>query len=79
MIVHNLYIFRACLCPDEADPVLIIDPDRVLPCPISTKRFETISRWAPQIIECMCRMKHGQLAARHSLNLMKTPRSFSIE
>ena len=46
MIVDDFDVDRACVRPSKADPVLIVDPDRMLARPIAFEGFESISGWA---------------------------------
>ena len=43
MVVGNLDIESILLFPAEADAVLIVDPDAVLPFAISFERFQPVS------------------------------------
>ena len=44
MIINDSHILRTGLRPDEADPVLVVDPNAVLPLPLTLQRFEVIPR-----------------------------------
>jgi hypothetical protein len=43
MIVHDLYVFRTALPPNEADTPLAIDPDRMLSPAIALERLEVVA------------------------------------
>ena len=51
MILHDLHVRGPCLGPTEADPVALVDPDAVLPLPITDQSFEPVSWWHAQVIE----------------------------
>jgi hypothetical protein len=42
MVVSDLDVFWPTIGPDEADAVLLIDANRMLPVTISTQRFKPI-------------------------------------
>jgi hypothetical protein len=44
VVVHDLDIPGITIAPGEADPVLPVDPDRVLPFPVTRERFEAVGR-----------------------------------
>ena len=45
MIVRGLNLVGIASLPSETYPILIIDPNTVLPAPVSTQPFEAISPW----------------------------------
>jgi hypothetical protein len=51
MVINNLDTIRPGLCPGEADPVLIVDANAVLTSPVSSKGFEAVRRWRPEVVE----------------------------
>ena len=51
MVIHNLNLLRVSILPREADAVLVIDPDAVLPAPVSTKGLEVVARERSQVVE----------------------------
>jgi hypothetical protein len=64
VVIHNLDINWACLCPAETDPPLIVYPNAVLPNPIALQRLKSISRWHPKFIERYHRIEDRQLPQR---------------
>jgi hypothetical protein len=44
VVVHHLDLLRVAVLPDEADPILVVDPDAVLPLPIAGKSLKVIAR-----------------------------------
>src|SRR4028118_1707755 len=40
VIVDDLHVLRVAVLPDEADPVLIVDPDTVLSAPAARHHFQ---------------------------------------
>lgn len=65
--------------PDKADAISIVDPDTVLPNPISFERFQPIARWNPHIAEVDRRFKLVKLAACNCLNARPTPSDASLK
>jgi hypothetical protein len=45
MIVRDFNFVGIASLPSETNPILIVDPDTVLPAPVSTQPFEAISPW----------------------------------
>jgi hypothetical protein len=64
VIVHDLYVFRACGSPSKADPVLIVHPDAVLPGPLSLQSFQPVARRHHQILQTIRDLKLSELASR---------------
>jgi hypothetical protein len=60
MTVHDLYVEGVSVMPDEADAILIVDPNAVLSRPLPAKRFQMISRRDPQVIEGQERIQNRQ-------------------
>ena len=53
------------LPPDEADAILVVDPDAVLSQPVSTQSFDAVARESAEVIESLGRVQLRQLALRH--------------
>jgi len=43
VVVRDLNLVGAFVCPDEANPELVVDADRVLTFPITLERFQVIA------------------------------------
>jgi hypothetical protein len=63
MVVRNLDFGRSLPCPKEADPILVIDPDRMLACSVLLQRFESVSGRGAQIAQHTCGVEVLQLAS----------------
>jgi len=72
VIIDNLHVPRISVRPHKTQPVLDIDPYRVLPFAVASECFERIARTS-QIAECFCGMKHDQLAEGDPLNSTEFP------
>lgn len=56
MVIDYLDLKRlaALFGPDEAHPILVVDPDRTPASPLAWQLFETVSRRRPHILEDLC-------------------------
>jgi hypothetical protein len=50
MVVHDLYVFRACGRPAEAHAKLVVHADTVLPSAVAPERFQPVARWYAEVI-----------------------------
>ena len=51
MVIHDLYVFRTRIAPHEADTVLVVYPDAVLPFPVASQSLESVPRRNSQIVD----------------------------
>lgn len=72
MIINDLDLVRVTISPDEADAVLVVDPDAVLSSSIAGQRFEPIARERAQIPESARRVHLQQLSLGHPCNTTET-------
>ena len=72
MIVHDLHVVGIPVMPDEADAVLIVDPDAVLPSSVACQRFEAIARERGEIAELPSSMQLLQFPLSHPRNPLQT-------
>ena len=70
VIIDNLNVVRIAVAPDEADPVLVVHANAVLPLPITPERLESVSRKDRQIVK---RMRGVQLPKLSLPNACDTP------
>jgi hypothetical protein len=56
VIVHDLHIVSVPVVPDDADTILIVDPNAVLSTPIACERFEPVAGECHKITEVVGRM-----------------------
>jgi hypothetical protein len=74
MRVNNLYIVEFSTFPHEADAVLIVDSNAVLPLSVAAQRFKVVSWRYSQIVQVHCVVQVLQFPQGHALNLRrKTP------
>jgi hypothetical protein len=79
VVVHHFDLVSVAVLPDEADPILIVDPDAVLPTPISTESLEVIARERAQIVESLRRMQLHELALSDAGNAPTPARRIAME
>jgi hypothetical protein len=63
MVVGYFHVVRA-LVPPEAHPPLVVNAYRMLPCAISVKNFEPVSRRHPQVVQKLGRINQRQFLER---------------
>jgi hypothetical protein len=68
MVIGNFDVPRSVTFPDEAHSVLIVDPDAVLPLPISGKSFQSIAGRHAQIVQTDSDIELVQLTQGGRLN-----------
>jgi hypothetical protein len=66
------------LLPRKADPVLIIDPQAVLPAAISLQCFQAIAGRDQEIGQCLGAVECGEAPQRNGLDAFKFLNPFAI-
>jgi hypothetical protein len=79
VVVHNLDLLHFAVLPHEADPILVVDPDAVLPPSIAAKCLKVISRKRTQVVESLGCVKLRELALCNPSNALKPARRASLE
>jgi hypothetical protein len=64
VVVHYLDLLCSAVVPDEADPILVIDPDAVLALPVAGEGLEVVARERAKIVESLSGVELHQLALR---------------
>jgi hypothetical protein len=62
MVVRDFDFVGITVLPAKADPVLIVDPDAVLPDPVSSQALEAIPGWDAQLPQILHSIHLCQLA-----------------
>ncbi len=68
MVIHYLYVVCIPRGPHEANAVLIVDPNTVLPFPVSFEGFQTVSGRIAQVLQEGSGVYHHQLSSCRFLN-----------
>jgi hypothetical protein len=68
VVVDDLHVLCVSALPDEADAVLIVDPDAVLAPPVAGQCFESVSRKRRQVAEFASRVELLQLSLGYPRN-----------
>ena len=80
MVVYDFDFRRAFRRPNEADPKLVVDPDRMSPLPIARQRFKAIAWRRPQIAEIARGVEVAQFPSRRlDQSGRKALRMFAVE
>jgi hypothetical protein len=72
MVVHDFNVRGAFIGPSEADAILIVDPDTVLPLAIAAKGLKAIAWWASEVQQLRGCVQHIELAGGYSLKCLPT-------
>src|SRR3954470_9045439 len=78
VVVNDLDI-PGTLVPAEADPPLVVDPDRPLACPVTLQLLEPIARWRPKVVQILGRIEHVELPRGGRANHPQTPGQAATE
>jgi hypothetical protein len=64
VVVNHLDLLRVAVLPDEADPILVVDPNAVLPLPIAGKSLKVIAWERAEVVEALGGVQLRQLPLR---------------
>jgi len=79
VIVNDLNVYWAFSGPHETDSKLVIDPNTVLACTISSECLQSVSRRDSEILERRCPIEHCELAHCNGLNVDEALDPLAIE
>jgi len=79
VIVNDLNVYWAFSGPHETDSKLVIDPNTVLACTISSECLQSVSWWDSEILERRCPIEHCELAHCNGLNVDEALDPLAIE
>jgi hypothetical protein len=71
VVIRDLDIVGITPSPPEADAPLLVDANAVLVCPVSTEAFQSVSRWNPEVPDCIRSINQQELAVRPSLHIWR--------
>jgi hypothetical protein len=69
MVIDNLHIVSIPLLPPETYPPTIIDPDAVLPLPVSLQSLQMVRGRNSQILQRLRSIEHSQFAKSRTLKV----------
>src|SRR5262245_13197967 len=69
VVVDDFDLVRMSSSPDEANPPLVIDADRMLSASVFAQRFEPVARRHTKVIECPRIVDQTKLSQRHCLDI----------
>src|SRR6476659_10577423 len=67
VVVDDLDFVGIAFSPDEADPPLLIDADRMLSLAIAFECLEPVGGWDTQVFQTLCVVQQAQLSERAGL------------
>jgi hypothetical protein len=71
MIVSYFDVIHAVLMPFKANPPLIVNPNTVLPFPLSLQCFQVVCRRNPKVVKVSGSMDHNQFPFGNPLNVLR--------
>src|SRR5699024_8785712 len=83
VVVNDLHLLRSGVRPYETYPPLVVDPDAVLPNPITFESFEPVAGWDAEVLDGLRRSHLTKLAQCNPMDpridrphMLTTPQSF---
>jgi hypothetical protein len=73
VIVDDFNVIGSILLPYKTDAKLIVDADTVLSAPVSTQRFQHISRRLPEIVQTGSRIHPVEFPPGYGFNAAPSP------
>ncbi len=73
MVIDDFDLIGVPIAPGEADPPLVVDPDAVLPGPVSSQRFEPVAADLRQVMETGRRVEAREPRASCCFDALKAP------
>jgi hypothetical protein len=71
MIIDDLDVIGVSLLPPEADTPLVVDPDTVLPGPVTLQFLKTVTRRDAQITQGVSGMQNNELPEHKALEIRR--------
>jgi hypothetical protein len=73
MIVRDLDVENIAASPTEANPVLIVNANTVLPLPAALQRLQTVAAKRAQIAQRSGGIQHAEFLKRLPVTLLESP------
>ena len=71
MAIDNFRVVCVLALPTEAEPVLVVDPNAVLSCPVAFEGLQAVARRQLQVAQLPRTVQLRELAERHPLELRR--------
>ena len=79
VIIDNLGVLCRASSPDKADSPLIVDPDTVLPLPVTDQHLDPIPWNRRQIFQFLSVIEHPQFSPRNRFDAFEPASPFAVE
>ena len=79
MVVNEFYPVSVSFIPAEADSILVIHPNAVLPGPFCLESLQPVTKWDSQVIQRLCPMQQPQAPQRNSSDRVPTARCLAAK
>src|SRR2546423_10337823 len=66
MVIRDLHFIGIMALPNEANLVLVIDPNAVLPAPVTMQFLQPVSGRNPQVVQRRGPVEHAQFSSGHA-------------
>jgi hypothetical protein len=77
VVIHDLHFVSICSLPNEADSVLIVDANAMLPLAIPVKSLKAIARRHPQDLQTNSRIQDEELPGRSRAKIRRESAAFA--
>jgi len=68
MVIHNSHVVCVLALPTEAEPVLVVDSNAVLSCPVAFEGFQAVSRRQLQVAQFPRTVQLREFSERHTFD-----------
>jgi hypothetical protein len=79
VVVLAADVVRIVFLPSKGNPVLLVHPNTMLPLPVSSQGFETITWHRGQVVEPLGTIEHRELSRHHRPEVARySPRGLAV-
>src|ERR1035438_2248127 len=79
MIIDDLDAFRCAFAPGEADSPLIVDPDTVLPLPVTAQSLKPVSWNCRHVLQLLGIVQHPKLPPCNCSNVAESAALLAVK